>query len=87
MLANDTPVEATLVIWSMKHERVVVELPMTSQPFPDHPTSYQAAFPGEALAISGDGRYVAAETSTLPSTCSISDRVATSWWCRRASTS
>jgi len=45
---------------STKRKRIVVDLPMTSQPFPDPPTSYMAARPGEALAISDDGRYVAA---------------------------
>lgn len=59
LLANDTPVEATLAIWSTKRKRLV-ELPMTPQPFPDHPTSYQSVLPGEALAISDDGGRVAA---------------------------
>jgi WD40 repeat protein len=60
LLANDTPVEATLAIWSLKTKRVVVELPMTRQLPPDQVTFRQAVSPGEALAISDDGRYVAA---------------------------
>jgi WD40 repeat protein len=60
LLANDTPVEATLAIWSMKRKRIITKLPMTSALRDAGESFRKAATPGEALAISDDGRYVAA---------------------------